>query len=80
MLPDKGCWCKDPLLLLLFGLEDENREFEKDEDADDDKRPSLLSLPRFWNANRLEKITDGGQLEARMQNDERKDVGKRDDG
>ena len=51
-----------------------------DEDADDEKRPSLLSLPRFWNANRLEKITDGGQLEARMQNDERKDVGKRDDG
>ena len=39
-------------------------------------RPSLLSLPRFWSANRLEKITDGGQLEARMQNDERKDVGK----
>jgi hypothetical protein len=51
-----------------------------DDDADDDKRPSLLSLPRFWNANRLETVTDGGQLEARMQNDERKDVGKKDDG
>ena len=52
----------------------------KDGGDADGARPSLLSLPRFWNANRLEKITDGGQLEARMQNDERKDVGKRDDG
>jgi len=36
--------------------------------------PSLLSLPRFWDAKRLEKVTDGGQLEARMANDERKDL------
>ena len=48
----------------------------KDDDDDSNERPSLLSLPRFWSAKRLEKITDGGQLEARMQNDERKDVGK----
>lgn len=45
--------------------------------SDDDDRPSLSSLPRFWNANRLEKITDGGQLQDRMQNDERKEVGKK---
>ena len=44
---------------------------------DDPDRPSLLSLPRFWSADRLEKIVaDGGQLEARMQNDERRGIGK----
>jgi hypothetical protein len=42
-----------------------------------DGRPSLLSLPRFWSTKRLEMITDGGQLKARIQNDERKDIGKR---
>lgn len=38
--------------------------------------PSLLSLPRFWDAKRLEELKgwDGGQLEARMANDERKDL------
>lgn len=38
--------------------------------------PSLLSLPRFWDTKRLEGITDGGQLEARMLNDDRKGIGK----
>lgn len=42
----------------------------------DDERPSLQSLPRFWSPKRLEMITDGGQLEARMKKDERKDIGK----
>lgn len=46
-------------------------------DADDGcGRPSLLSLPRFWDAKRLEKVTDGGVLEARMMEDERKDLGE----
>mmetsp|Transcript_26289 Transcript_26289/g.55899 ORF Transcript_26289/g.55899 Transcript_26289/m.55899 type:complete len:352 (-) Transcript_26289:881-1936(-) len=40
----------------------------------DDERPSLLSLPRFWDSKRLEKVTDGGLLEAKMKNDERKDI------
>ena len=44
-----------------------------DEDAGS---PSLLSLPRFWDTKRLEKVTDGGQLEARMTNDDRKSIGK----
>ena len=42
----------------------------------DDEHPSLLSLPRFWDSKRLEKVTDGGQLEGKMMNDERKDIGK----
>ncbi|KAL7541517.1 hypothetical protein ACHAWF_006974 [Thalassiosira exigua] len=33
---------------------------------------NLRSLPRFW--DRLDKISDGGQLEAKMKNDERKDL------
>lgn len=32
------------------------------------------SLPRFWDAKRLETITDGGQLEARMIKDDRKGI------
>eukprot|EP00581_Thalassiosira_minuscula_P015263 CAMPEP_0183717774 /NCGR_PEP_ID=MMETSP0737-20130205/11270_1 /TAXON_ID=385413 /ORGANISM="Thalassiosira miniscula, Strain CCMP1093" /LENGTH=351 /DNA_ID=CAMNT_0025947251 /DNA_START=66 /DNA_END=1121 /DNA_ORIENTATION=+ len=40
----------------------------------DDERPSLLSLPRFWDSNRLDAVTDGGQLLAKMKNDERKDL------
>mmetsp|Transcript_10159 Transcript_10159/g.21399 ORF Transcript_10159/g.21399 Transcript_10159/m.21399 type:complete len:351 (-) Transcript_10159:1331-2383(-) len=40
----------------------------------DDERPSLRSLPRFWDSNRLEKVSDGGRLEAKMMNDERKDL------
>lgn len=43
-------------------------------DGDDPEKPSLLSLPRFWDGKRLDKVTDGGQLEARMRNDERKDL------
>ena len=43
---------------------------------EDSERPSLQSLPRFWDPKRLDMITDGGQLEARMLNDERKDIGK----
>ena len=34
----------------------------------DAERPSLRSLPRFWDQRRLETVTDGGQLEARMTN------------
>jgi hypothetical protein len=44
-----------------------------DEDAGS---PSLLSLPRFWDTKRLEKVTDGGQMEARIMNDDRKGIGK----
>ena len=36
----------------------------------------MLSLPRFWDDKRREKVSDGGQLEARMKNDERKDISK----
>ncbi len=43
-------------------------------DESDDGRPSLRALPRFWDVQRLDKVTDGGQLEARMANDERKDI------
>lgn len=32
------------------------------------------SLPRFWDAKRLETISDGGQLEARMIKDDRKGI------
>jgi|Transcript_16744 hypothetical protein len=35
---------------------------------------SLLELPRFWKGSRLDLVTDGGQLEARMSKDERKDL------
>lgn len=35
---------------------------------------SLLSLPRFWDGKKLDKVADGGQLEAKMRNDERKDI------
>ena len=38
---------------------------------------NLLALPRFWNAKRLDMVTDGGQLEARMIKDERKDIGEK---
>lgn len=43
---------------------------------DDESSPSLLSLPRFWDTKRLEKITyvDGGQLEERMLNDKSDDL------
>lgn len=34
----------------------------------------LTSLPRFWESKRLERVADGGQLERRMMNDERKDL------
>jgi len=34
----------------------------------------LASLPRFWDSKRLERVSDGGQLERRMMNDERKDL------
>ena len=34
----------------------------------------LKSLPRFWEPKRLESVTDGGQLERRMINDDRKDL------
>jgi hypothetical protein len=37
---------------------------------------NLLALPRFWNSKRLDMVTDGGQLEARMLRDERKDIGE----
>jgi hypothetical protein len=37
---------------------------------------NLLALPRFWTSNRLNMVTDGGQLEARMLRDERKDIGE----
>ena len=47
-----------PYINVLPTLEDEN----------------LLTLPRFWNVERLERITDGGQLEARMMNDKRDDL------
>ena len=40
---------------------------------DDD---NLLALPRFWKDGRLDKVTDGGQLMARMLRDERKDIGE----
>lgn len=40
---------------------------------DDD---NILALPRFWKGNRLDLVTDGGQLEARMLRDERKDIGE----
>lgn len=42
----------------------------------DDERPSLSSLPRFWNGRRLDLVTDGGQLDARMTSDERKNLGE----
>lgn len=38
---------------------------------------NLLALPRFWDAKRLDKVMDGGQLDARMTNDERKDIGEK---
>lgn len=41
------------------------------DNANDDSGGSLLSLPRFWDIKRLEKITDGGQLEARIMKDKR---------
>ena len=41
---------------------------------DDDR---LLALPRFWKPRRLDLVTDGGRLEARMANDERKDIGEK---
>mmetsp|Transcript_51872 Transcript_51872/g.155677 ORF Transcript_51872/g.155677 Transcript_51872/m.155677 type:complete len:134 (+) Transcript_51872:125-526(+) len=33
--------------------------------------PSVKAMPRFWAAERLGSVTDGGQLEARMREDER---------
>ena len=45
-------------------------------DGDDETgRPSLRDLPRFWDGRRLDLVTDGGQLDARMGRDERKEVG-----
>lgn len=44
------------------------------DNASDDSGGSLLSLPRFWDTHRLEKITDGGQLEARMVKDKREHI------
>ena len=38
---------------------------------------NLLALPRFWNEKRLDMVTDGGQLEARLLKDERKDIGEK---
>jgi hypothetical protein len=37
---------------------------------------NLRALPRFWNNGRLDRVTDGGQLEARILKDERKDIGE----
>lgn len=33
--------------------------------------PALLAMPRFWSTERLETVTDGGHLEARLREDER---------
>ena len=35
---------------------------------------NLLALPRFWKGSRLDLVTDGGQLDARMRRDERNDI------
>lgn len=37
---------------------------------------SLLALPRFWKGKRLDLVTDGGQLDARMRKDDIQDIGQ----